>query len=128
MSNNDTLDVVGVICIDKLGRVLLVEGSDSGKWSFPKGRRKQLETPHQGALREAYEETGINLKNLPIQAKIHLRYGTYYLYVFDKSGDEIELDDPVTPEEITSVSWVDGDSLVRLKKNADLRVYTSQRG
>jgi 8-oxo-dGTP pyrophosphatase MutT (NUDIX family) len=127
MSNKDTLDVVGVICLDKLGRVLLVEGR-CGKWSFPKGRRKELETPHQGALREALEEAGIDLKNIPIQAKIQLRYGTYYIYTFGKSGDEIRLDKPMTPEEISSVSWVDVESLVLLDKNADLRVYASQRG
>jgi 8-oxo-dGTP pyrophosphatase MutT (NUDIX family) len=127
MSNNDTLDVVGVICVDKFGRVLLVQGR-GGKWSFPKGRRKELETFHQGALREAKEEAGIDLKNMTIQAKIQLRYGTYYLYVFGKSGNEIELDDPMTPDEIACVAWLDTETLAHLDKNADLRVYVNERG
>lgn len=127
MSNKDTLDVVGVICVDKTGRVLVVQGS-GGKWSFPKGRRKESETSYQGAIREAKEEAGINLEGRFVNAKIQLRYGTYYLYVFSRSGDEIALDKPTTPEEISQVSWVDlkSEGFTSADKNADLRVFISR--
>lgn len=127
MKNNDTLDVVGVICVDKLGRILIVQGR-GGKWSFPKGRRKELETFYQGALREAKEEAGIELKDRAIDAKIKLRYGTYYLYLFSKSGEEIPLVEPMAAEEILNVSWVDTHSDIcnSLDKNADLRVFLSE--
>jgi 8-oxo-dGTP pyrophosphatase MutT (NUDIX family) len=126
--NKDTLDVVGVICLDRLGRVLLVQGS-GGKWSFPKGRRKELETSYQGAIREAKEEAGIDLKDRLVNAKIQLRYGTYYLYVFGRSGEEIPLVKPMTPDEISQVSWIDlrSDSFDSFDKNADLRVFVSTR-
>jgi 8-oxo-dGTP pyrophosphatase MutT (NUDIX family) len=126
--NKDTLDVVGVICLDRLGRVLLVQGS-GGKWSFPKGRRKELETSYQGAIREAKEEAGIELNGRLVNAKIQLRYGTYYLYVFGRSGEEIPLVKPMTPDEISQVSWIDlrSDSFDSLDKNADLRVFVSTR-
>lgn len=127
MNNKDTLDVVGVICIDKMGRLLLVQGA-GGKWSFPKGRRKELETSYQGAIREAKEEAGIELKNCPIQRKIQLRYGTYYLYIFNQSCSEIPLDVPMNPSEISNVSWIDfhSDSFESYEKNADLRTFMSR--
>lgn len=128
MSNKDTLDVVGVICVDRMGRVLLVQGS-GGKWSFPKGRRKELETSYQGALREAKEEAGIELTGRLVNAKIQLKYGTYYLYVFGRSGEEIPLQEPMTPAEISQVSWMDlhSETFSVLDKNADLRAFVSTR-
>lgn len=126
--NKDTLDVVGVICLDRMGRVLLVQGS-GGKWSFPKGRRKELETSYQGAIREAKEEAGIELKERLVNAKIQLKYGTYYLYVFSRSGEEIPLEKPMTPDEISQVSWIDlrSDCFASFDKNADLRAFISTR-
>ncbi len=120
----DTRDVVGVICVDGKGQVLVVQGS-GGKWSFPKGRRKENETSYQGAIREAREEAGINLKDRLVNLKLNLRYGTYYLYVFGRSGEEIPLEAPMTPEEIQCVAWVDlnSDSFRLVEKNADLRYY-----
>lgn len=121
---SDTTDVVGVICVDKRGQVLLVQGT-GGKWSFPKGRRKTNETHFQGAIREAKEEAGIDLKNSPAYLTIQLRYGTYYLYVFNQESDEIPLEAPVTPEEILKVAWVNMRSkeFAGQEKNADLRCY-----
>ena len=127
MNNKDTLDVVGVICLDKFGRVLLVQGS-GGKWSFPKGRRKELETSYQGAIREAKEEAGIELADRKVNVKLKLRYGTYYVYAFGRAGEEIPLDEPMTQDEITKVEWVNLNSQVfeKEEKNADLRVYLSR--
>jgi 8-oxo-dGTP pyrophosphatase MutT (NUDIX family) len=123
----DTEDVVGVICVDRAGQVLVVQGN-GGKWSFPKGRRKENETHYQGAIREAREEAGIDLKDRPVNAKLQLRYGTYYLYVFGRTGDQIQLKASLTPDEITKVSWVDlkSDGFKAAEKNADLRVYISR--
>ena len=123
----DTEDVVGVICVDKMGRVLLVQGK-GGKWSFPKGRRKENETSYQGAIREAKEESGIDLAGRQVNVKVSLRYGTYYLYAFGRSGHEIPLQNPLTPDEITQVAWVNTKSALfdKAEKNADLRVYLSK--
>ncbi len=121
---SDTEDVVGVICVDAKGQVLLVQGL-GGKWSFPKGRRKSNETHYQGAVREAREEAGIDLTGRPVNVKMSLRYGTYYLYVFGRSGDQIPLAESSTPEEILRVAWVNLKSaeFAKEEKNADLRFY-----
>jgi 8-oxo-dGTP pyrophosphatase MutT (NUDIX family) len=121
---SDTEDVVGVICVDAKGQVLLVQGK-GGKWSFPKGRRKSNETHYQGAIREAREEAGIDLTGRPVNVKINLRYGTYYLYAFGRTGDQISLESSSTPEEIETVAWVNLKSteFLSAEKNADLRFY-----
>lgn len=123
----DTEDVVGVICIDARGRVLLVQGL-GGKWSFPKGRRKEKETSYEGAIREAREEAGIELKGRPVNVKLGLRYGTYYLYVFGRSCEQIPLAQPLTEHEVEKVMWVNLKSaeFEKEEKNADLRVYMSK--
>jgi 8-oxo-dGTP pyrophosphatase MutT (NUDIX family) len=122
----DTKDVVGVICIDKEGKLLLVQGA-GGKWSFPKGRRKELETDHQGALREAKEEAGIDLSDQTPFATIKLRYGTYFCYFFNVFGEDMKLSKPLTPEEILQTDWIFTKTEVfrRQDKNADLRAYLS---
>ena len=51
--------VYGTICISGEGRILLVKGRLSGKWSFPKGHMEPFESGNECALRELFEETGI---------------------------------------------------------------------
>ncbi len=63
--------VYGTICISNEGRVLLVRGRLSGKWSFPKGHMEPFESGNECALRELFEETGIremsNFSDIPGQ-------------------------------------------------------------
>jgi 8-oxo-dGTP pyrophosphatase MutT (NUDIX family) len=120
----DTNDVVGVICLDKKGKLLLVQGA-GGKWSFPKGRRKENETPLQGALREAKEEAGIDLSRESTFLNMNLRFGSYFWYYLDTDGESIPLTDPLTPAEILQAAWVSphSDTFLKQEKNADLRAY-----
>ena len=94
----DTQDVVGTIVLYR-NKILLVRGV-GGKWSFPKGRRRENETPYEGALREAKEEAGIDLTGISPDLTIHLRYGVYYLFNLWRQPD---LEKPTTPEEILEV-------------------------
>jgi 8-oxo-dGTP pyrophosphatase MutT (NUDIX family) len=123
----DTKDVVGVICIDREGKLLLVQGA-GGKWSFPKGRRKELETDHQGALREAKEEAGIDLADKTAFAWIQLRYGSYFCYFLNQSGDDMKLIKTATSDEILQAAWVfpKNQTFRCEEKNADLRAYLSR--
>jgi 8-oxo-dGTP pyrophosphatase MutT (NUDIX family) len=120
----DTKDVVGVICLDKQGKLLLVQGA-GGKWSFPKGRRKEKETPHEGALREAKEEAGIDLSDEKSFLSMGLRFGTYFWYYFDTNGDTIPLAASATSDEILQTAWISphSDEFAHQEKNADLRAY-----
>src|SRR5688572_19907774 len=45
--------------IDDVGRMLLIQRSDNHEWAMPGGAFEVGETPAQGAVREALEETGV---------------------------------------------------------------------
>ena len=117
----DTEDIVGVIVYYK-NKLLLVKGSGGGKWSFPKGHRKEKESKLEGALREAREEAGIDLSCYVPNMELFLRYGTYYLYNLEELPDRSL---PTTPEEIEQIGFHNFWSLRGQDKNADLRFYFS---
>jgi 8-oxo-dGTP pyrophosphatase MutT (NUDIX family) len=60
--NEDTDDSVGCILIDAEAKILLIDGVV--KISFPKGHRKQDESSRDCAIREVWEETGLDVSNL----------------------------------------------------------------
>ena len=71
---DDTREKVGVIVYDNAGHVLLVQGM-TGKISLPKGGRLRGETELEGAVREAWEETGIDLEKTTYILKTKLIWG-----------------------------------------------------
>lgn len=99
---DDTREKVGVIVYDKKGYVLMVQGL-SGKLSLPKGGRLRGETDLEGALREAYEETGIDLERFEYTEKIKLVWGTYFIYHIPYTGMCLHL--RAQPSEILKVLW-----------------------
>lgn len=121
----DTKDVVGAIVLYR-NQILLVRGV-GGKWSFPKGRRRENETSLEGAMREAKEEAGIDLSNLKPEVTLKLLYGTYYIFNLWRPP---VLESPSTPEEILEVDWRSPQSMRDQEKNADLKFYfkTKKRG
>jgi ADP-ribose pyrophosphatase YjhB (NUDIX family) len=48
--------------IDDQGQILLVRRADNGRWAMPGGALEVGETPAEGAVREAFEETGIGCR------------------------------------------------------------------
>jgi len=87
---DDTREKVGVIVYDTAGQVLLVEGV-GGKISLPKGARLRGETELEGAVREAWEETGIDLEEAMYLLKTKLIWGTYFVYKLNVRGRELVL-------------------------------------
>jgi len=100
--NDDTREKVGVIVYDRKGNMLLVRGP-SGKLSFPKGGRLRGETELEGALRELYEETGLDLEECNYTDKIKLIWGTYFVYKLDVAG--IKMDLTKQDDEILEILW-----------------------
>jgi ADP-ribose pyrophosphatase YjhB (NUDIX family) len=48
--------------IDDAGRILLVQRADNGRWAMPGGALEVGETPAEGVVREAREETGVRCR------------------------------------------------------------------
>ena len=120
---DDTRDKVGVIVYDRDGYLLLVEGK-GGKLSFPKGGRLRGETDLEGALREAWEETGIDLEAFDYQKKIKLIWGDYFLYALGVEGRSLRLRGQ--PGETVKVLWRHPNSYWMREHpllNCDLKYY-----
>ncbi len=72
--------------IDGLGRILLIRRADNGKWAMPGGALEVGETPLEGVLREALEETGVHCQAVALVGVFDSRLcGTpsrHHLYQF----------------------------------------------
>ena len=123
---DDTREKVGVIVYDRIGNLLMVEGK-GGKISLPKGGRLRGETEYEGALREAWEETGIDLERLKYKEKIKLIWGTYFVYHLDGLGRNMQL--RAQPGETLKVFWKDPKCLWLkfANVNCDLGHYIKSR-
>lgn len=52
--------------VDGEGRLLLVRRADNGLWAMPGGALEVGETPAEGVVREAYEETGVRCQAMQL--------------------------------------------------------------
>lgn len=72
--------------IDDQGRLLLIQRADNQLWALPGGAFDVGETPAEGAVREALEETGIHCQPLALVGVFDSRFcGTpsrHHLYQF----------------------------------------------
>jgi len=72
--------------IDDQGQILLVRRADNGRWAMPGGALEVGETPAEGAVREAFEETGVRCRAVSLVGVFDSRLcGTvspYHLYQF----------------------------------------------
>jgi 8-oxo-dGTP pyrophosphatase MutT (NUDIX family) len=87
-----------------------------GKWDMPKGRIDQEQSREEAALREVYEETGLNIKKLTIQGKLpstwhttthqtikYLKKTHWYLMEYDGMDDDTV---PQVEEGIIECRWI----------------------
>jgi 8-oxo-dGTP pyrophosphatase MutT (NUDIX family) len=98
----DTREKVGVIVRDRDNKLLIVEGK-TGKHSLPKGGRFCYETEYEGALRECWEETGLDLWHCTPERTVKLVWGTYYFFRLPVSGKTLTL--VPQPGECVKVLW-----------------------
>ena len=118
-SSKRSLQVYGTICINGRGEVLLVHGSKSMKWSFPKGHyEKKDATPLHCARRELFEETGIIAPECYLSCH-RLQAGSYYLFVIE--------DEPIINiqdnDEVEDVRWCPLVQLPKANCNVDVSIF-----
>jgi len=77
--NDDTDEKVGVIVYNFDKQVLIVKSYIHNRYSFPKGSRKVGETQWEGAVREAWEEAGIDITEHNYKGICNLKHGTYFI-------------------------------------------------
>ena len=108
--------VYGAICVSPQGRFLLVRGRTSGIWSLPKGHLKGSELPHECAIRELYEETGVRFNRAEYSHVKKLYAGEYFIY---KVNEEVP---PCVQDmrEISEAGWYTMQELKRFHCNVDI--------
>ena len=88
------------------GRVLLVrEGYRRRRWSLPGGRIEPPELPHEAAVREAHEETGLDVVPIEVVGLYRLhgeRAFDVYAFLCSAEGEPA-----ADGDEITAVAWAD---------------------
>jgi 8-oxo-dGTP pyrophosphatase MutT (NUDIX family) len=109
-----------VLCIKRKSGDLyaLVQGSYTGKWSFPKGHSNEGEKPLECTLREVGEETGIDKLPEPSEY-IQIGYGNYFVFYLEESIPLI----PRDTHEIMDTKWVTLEEMERMSLNADASLY-----
>ncbi|MES3037715.1 MAG: NUDIX hydrolase [Bdellovibrionota bacterium] len=115
MHKESTKVIVSGVVIKKDGRYLLVQEKQPkvyGKWNFPAGWIDKNETPEQAALREAKEETGLEVE---LVNKLGVFEGTSgpTRHTFEAKiiGGELK----VQPEELLDIQWFTFDEITGMK-------------
>ena len=100
----------------------LVQGSYTGKWSFPKGHANEGEEPFECTLREVGEETGIDELPEPTEY-VQVGYGNYFVF----NLKEIQPLIPRDTHEIMDTKWVTLEEMERMPLNADASLFRKQQ-
>ena len=98
--------------IDDGGRILLIKRADNGKWAMPGGALEVGETPAEGVVREALEETGVRCRAVSLIGVFDSRFcGTlsrHHLYHFTFLCEPLNQGAPEKPLhsiEVLDVGW-----------------------
>jgi ADP-ribose pyrophosphatase YjhB (NUDIX family) len=105
-----------VYATDAEGRILVVRPTYTKEWMLPGGRVERGETPHEAAIREAREETGLDVV-LDRLALIDARRArdTSFIFAGHVTGGELE------PQlgEIAEVGWIGRDEIAASSRALD---------
>ena len=97
--------------IDDQGRILLVQRADNGLWAMPGGALEVGETPAEGVVREAWEETGVRCQPIALvgvfdsrRCEMKARHHLYaFLFLCKPLAEPIE--NPSHAVEVLQAGW-----------------------
>lgn len=94
------------------GRMLLIQRADNGQWAMPGGGFEVGETPAEGAVREALEETGIRCRPVVLVGVFDSRLCNsatrHHLYQFVflcRPEEGVEPVEPSHANEVRQLAW-----------------------
>ncbi|WP_418040930.1 NUDIX hydrolase [Paenibacillus xylanilyticus] len=101
-----------LILDDTSSKILMVKNKGNASWSLPGGAVEKEETLDQAAIREAKEETGLDVK---VQGVIAINecifekkqeHAIFFTFSAEVIGGRLEL---IRPHEISEIAWMDVD-------------------
>ena len=116
-----TIPVRGVALFNEdLTKVLLVKGTESNAWSFPRGKISKDESDVDCAVREVREEIGFDCRPFIDENDFVERTikGKNYKIFFVKNIPESTKFEPIARFEISDIKWFDIKSLPKKVKNS----------
>ena len=114
-----------ILLNERMDEVVLVKGWKKGaNWSFPRGKINKEESDLHCAIREVYEETGLDLKTAGLVAdgentksiEVVMREQQMKLFVFRNVPMDFPFE-PQTRKEISKIQWYKLSELPTVKKN-----------
>lgn len=96
----------GTIIIDFKTRKLLLIQSYNKLWGLPKGHVEENETTQDCAIRETYEETGIQIDKSHLLKTFSIYNGDGIYYVVDGTHLEFNTKTIQDTPEITGIGWI----------------------
>lgn len=96
----------GTIIIDFKTRKLLIIQSYNKLWGLPKGHVEENETTQDCAIRETFEETGIQIDKSHLLKTYSIYNGDGIYYIVDGSNLEYNMKEIQGTPEITGIGWV----------------------
>jgi ADP-ribose pyrophosphatase YjhB (NUDIX family) len=99
--------------IDDAGRILLIQRADNGKWAMPGGVLSVGETPAEGVVREALEETGVRCEPVALVAihdsrlcgTVSLHHLYHVLFLCRPLYDGEPIEEPTHSFEVLDRKW-----------------------
>ena len=122
--NSDHIDIAGVVLRNEDGKYLLVQEKKKavyGQWNLPAGWVDAGETLHQEAIREAKEETGLDVELLgqDVLCRVDLPSVNRTLYAYSAKivGGQLT----VREDEILSLKWFSTEEIDALNEAGRIR-------
>tara|TARA_Y100000389_G_C17306202_1_gene435554 strand:- start:4 stop:423 length:420 start_codon:yes stop_codon:yes gene_type:complete len=124
MSNINRSGIILSAIINDEWRLALVQGDEAGKWGLPKGHTEYGESLEKTAIRELYEETGVQLENVDSNNSWRCENCMLFAVVLEKPVELVPQD-----TEIRRAGWFSIQELLNLHPttmNRGLRLYTER--
>lgn len=127
----ESVAAAGVIIVNEAGEILLVRRGHEpqlGRWSVPGGRVEPGETRAEAAVREAREETGleVRIERIALQLKLPTADGREFDvhdFIATVIGGELRPGD-----DAADVRWFSPDELDQVPLTTNLRGYLREAG
>lgn len=119
---NNKITKAGTFIFDpKAEKVLLIQVK-GGYWGCPKGSIEKNEMPKDCAIRETYEETGIELEECDLGKKYKVRNCFYYDVELDMKETLYKLNVDDELNDTNGIGWININCLSKLVSNGIINI------
>lgn len=121
-----TIPVRGIALMNKdLTKVVLVQGTESASWSFPRGKISKDESDLECAIREVREETGFDAREHTSEKDVVERTvgGKNFKIFLARNVPEDFPFEPLVRNEIAKIKWFDFKALLKSVKSTPNKFF-----